>query len=51
MNPDIKYLLKLEDGRNEPSKDLNHSTRIVLVDKDTVGAEDMTFAWCRFEAK
>ena len=50
MNPDIKYLLKLEDGRNEPIKDLDNSTRVVLVDKDTVGAEDITFAYCRFEA-
>jgi len=50
MNPHIKYLLKLEDGRNEPIKDLNNSTRVVLVDKGTVGAEDITFAYCRFEA-
>ncbi|MGA2401136.1 MAG: cupin domain-containing protein [Syntrophobacteraceae bacterium] len=51
MNSDMKYLLKLEDGRNEPIKDLDNSTRIVLVDKDTVGAEDITFAYCRFEAE
>jgi mannose-6-phosphate isomerase-like protein (cupin superfamily) len=51
MNPDIKYLLKLEDGRNEPIKDLDNSTRVVLVDKDTVGAQDITFAYCRFEAE
>ena len=50
MNSGIKYLLKLEDGRNEPIKDLNDSTRVVLVDKDTVGAEDITFAYCKFEA-
>jgi len=51
MNLGIKYLLKLEDGRNEPIKDLNDSTRVVLVDKDTVGAEDITFAYCKFEAE
>ncbi len=51
MNVDTKYLLKLEDGRSEPIKDLDNATRIVLVDKDTVGAEDITFAYCRFEAK
>ena len=47
----MKYLLGLADGRNEPIKDLDNAKRIVLVDKDTVGAEDITFAYCRFEAK
>ena len=51
MSEGCKYLLKLTDGRNEPIKDLNDSTRIVLVDRETAGAEDITFAWCRFEAK
>jgi len=46
----VKYVLGLEDGRNEPIKDLDNATRIVLVDRDTVGAEDITFACCRFEA-
>jgi quercetin dioxygenase-like cupin family protein len=48
---DMKYLLGLADGRNEPIKDLDNATRVVLVDKNTVGAEDITFAYCRFEAK
>lgn len=47
----MKYLLGLDDGRNEPIKDLDNAKRVVLVDKDTVGAEDITFAYCRFEAK
>ncbi|EKD37085.1 MAG: cupin 2 conserved barrel protein [uncultured bacterium] len=47
----MKYLLGLADGRNEPIKDLEKAQRVVLVDKDTVGAEDITFAYCRFEAK
>ncbi len=47
----MKYLLGLTDGRNEPIKDLDNAKRIVLVDKDTVGAEDITFAYCKFEAK
>ncbi len=47
----MKYLLKLEDGRNEPIKKLDNAQRVVLVDKDTVGAEDITFAYCKFEAK
>ena len=46
-----KFLMLLEDGRNEPIKDLDNATRIVLIDKDTVGAEDITFAHCKFEAK
>ncbi len=47
----MKYLLGLEEGRNEPIKDLDNAKRVVLVDNDTVGAEDITFAYCRFEAK
>lgn len=47
----VKAVLKHADGRNEPIKDLDNATRLVLVDKDTVGAEDITFAYCRFEAK
>jgi mannose-6-phosphate isomerase-like protein (cupin superfamily) len=51
MENDMKYLLGLADGRNEPIKDLENAKRVVLVDRDTVGAEDITFAYCRFEAK
>lgn len=47
----MKHVLGLADGRNEPIKDLDNAQRIVLVDRDTVGAEDITFAYCRFEAK
>lgn len=47
----MKYLLGLTDGWNEPIKDLDNAKRIILVDKDTVGAEDITFAYCKFEAK
>jgi len=46
-----KFLMHLKDGRNEPIKDLDNATRIVLIDKDTVGAEGITFAHCKFEAK
>lgn len=51
MNSEGKYLIKLADGRNEPIQDLEHASRIVLVDQDTVGAKDITFAYCKFEAK
>jgi mannose-6-phosphate isomerase-like protein (cupin superfamily) len=47
----MKYVLGVADGRDEPIKDLDNAKRVVLVDKDTVGAEDITFAYCRFEAK
>ncbi|GKT10376.1 cupin domain-containing protein [Desulforhabdus sp. TSK] len=46
----MKYVIGMDDGRNEPIKDLDNARRVVLVDKDTVGAEDITFAFCRFEA-
>ena len=45
------YLIKRGDGRNEPIKDLSNARRVVLVDKDTKGAEDITFAHCTFDAK
>jgi quercetin dioxygenase-like cupin family protein len=51
MEKPMKYVLGLDDGRNELIKDLDNAKRIVLVDKDTVGAEDITFAYCKFEAK
>jgi len=47
----MKYVIGIEEGRNEPIKDLDNAKRVVLVDKDTVGAEDITFAYCRFEAE
>lgn len=51
MYTNNQYLMHLKDGRNEPIKDLDNATRIVLIDKDTIGAEDITFAHCKFEAK
>jgi uncharacterized RmlC-like cupin family protein len=30
---------------------LDNAKRVVLIDKDTVGAEEITFAYCKFEAK
>jgi quercetin dioxygenase-like cupin family protein len=47
----MKYVFGLADGRNEPIKNLDNAKRVVLVDEDTVGAQDITFAYCRFEAK
>ncbi|VBB46463.1 Cupin 2 conserved barrel protein [uncultured Desulfatiglans sp.] len=47
----MKLVIGLEDGRNEPIKDLDNATRIILADKNTVGSEDITFAYCKFEAE
>ncbi len=46
-----KFILNLEDGRSEPIKDLDGASRLILIDKDTVGAEDITFGFSRFEPK
>ncbi|KUO78294.1 MAG: cupin [Desulfosporosinus sp. BRH_c37] len=51
MDSNNKYIIPFKDGRNEPIKDLDNATRIVKIDKDTVGAEDITFAYCKFESK
>ncbi len=47
----MRYMLGLDEGRNEPVKDLDNARRVVLVDEETVGAQDITFAYCRFGAK
>lgn len=44
-----KYVLKMEDGRNEPIKDLEKASRIIFVDEERVGAEDITFGFSRWE--
>jgi mannose-6-phosphate isomerase-like protein (cupin superfamily) len=51
MERKSKYLLNLRDGRNEPIKDLERTERIILVDRDTVGAEDITFGYLKWEPK
>ena len=52
----MKNILKLEDGRADPIKDLmkNKKTsadRRILVDKDIGDAESVTFGWCEFASK
>ena len=52
----MKHILKLEDGRIEPIKDLMKSRkefalRRVLVDEQMGGAEHLTFGYARFEPK
>jgi quercetin dioxygenase-like cupin family protein len=51
MESEMRYMFGLDEGRNEPIKDLDNARRVVLVDEETVGAQDITFAYCRFEAK
>ena len=52
----MKHILKLEDGRIEPIKDLMRSKkefalRRVLVDEQMGGAEHLTFGYACFEPK
>lgn len=44
-------MLKLEDGRDEPIQDLEHTKRIILVDQDTVGAKEITFGYLKWEPR
>ena len=46
-----KYVLKHEDGRSEPIKDLDNASRLVIVDEERVGAEDITFIYLKWEAR
>lgn len=46
------YLRNMEsDGVNYPIPELFDSTRIVLLDRDTVGAEELTFGYSEFAGK
>lgn len=44
------FVLSLTEGRDEPIKDLEGASRIILIDEKTVNAEDITFGFSRFEA-
>jgi quercetin dioxygenase-like cupin family protein len=44
-----KNLLKLEDGIEEMITDLEGASRTILIDEQTVGAEDITFGHSKFE--
>ena len=46
-----KFLLKLGDGRSEPIRDLENTQRTILIDQETVGAEDITFGYWKWEPK
>ena len=46
-----KYVLKIDDGRNEPIKDLEGASRVILIDKEQVGAEDVTFGYSKYAPK
>jgi len=52
----VEYVLKLEDGRIEPIKDLmtndkEFALRRILVDEKLGGAEHLTFGYARFEPR
>jgi quercetin dioxygenase-like cupin family protein len=50
MSPKVKHIIRQHEGRVEPLKDLEFCKRVILVDKDTAGAEDVTFAYTYWEA-
>jgi quercetin dioxygenase-like cupin family protein len=51
MQQSSKYVLKLADGRNEPIKDLDGASRTILVDEQTVNANEITFGHSKYEPK
>ena len=51
MSPKMKHVLRLKDGRDEPLKDLEFCRRVILIDKDMVGAEEVTLAHTIWDAK
>ena len=44
-----KYLLRLKDGRDEPIPGLKGASRVILVDRERGGAEDITFGFSHYE--
>ncbi len=46
-----KYRLRVEDGRDEPIKGLEGASRIILIDEDQVGAQDITFGYSKYSPK
>ena len=52
----MKHILKLEDGRIEPMKDLmssekEYALRRILVDGDMGGAKHLTFGYAKFDPR
>ncbi len=43
-----KFRIVLEDGRSEPIPGLDGASRIILIDRERVGAEDVTFGFSRY---
>ena len=43
------FILALVEGKLEPIKDLEGASRVILVDEDSLGAEDITFGYSKFE--
>ena len=46
-----KLVFKLKDGRNEPIEGLADALRIILIDEEQAGAQDITFGYTRFNPK
>ena len=46
-----KYCFRLEDGRNEPIPGLAGASRIIMIDEEQVGAQDITFGYSKYSPK
>ncbi|RPJ33834.1 MAG: cupin domain-containing protein, partial [Deltaproteobacteria bacterium] len=46
-----KYRLRLEDGRSEPIPGLEGASRIIMIDEEQVGAQDITFGFSKYSPK
>ena len=46
-----KYRLRLEDGRSEPIPGLEGASRIIMIDEEQVGAQDITFGYSKYKPK
>ncbi|NWF55025.1 MAG: cupin domain-containing protein [Syntrophaceae bacterium] len=46
-----KYRLRLADGRSEPIPGLEGASRIILIDEEQVGAQDITFGYSKYKPK
>ena len=46
-----RFVFRHEEGRSEAILDLGNAKRFVLVDRETVGAREITFGYVRWEAR
>ena len=49
MKHQDKFRLRLEDGRGEPIPGLEGASRIIMIDEEQVGAQDITFGYSKYK--